>query len=79
MNLISYVSGLLWCFKDRRLIKNIEQMIQKKFWKKNNSFIYSCRLDLDGLPNPDELAIEIIENIEAALNNFRMITIVVCK
>ncbi len=29
MNLISYVNGLLWCFKDKRIIKNIEQLIQK--------------------------------------------------
>jgi len=29
MNLISYVNGLLWCFKDKRIIKNLEQLIHK--------------------------------------------------
>lgn len=27
--------------------------------------------DLDNLPEPDELALEIIENLEAGLNSFR--------
>jgi type I restriction enzyme M protein len=29
--------------------------------------------DLDNLPDPDELALEIVENLEAALENFRSI------
>jgi len=34
MNLIAYMSGLLFFFKDRRVINNIEQMIQKIIEKK---------------------------------------------
>ncbi len=34
MNLIGYISGLLSFFKDRRVIQNIEQMIQKMIEKK---------------------------------------------
>lgn len=29
--------------------------------------------DLDNLPEPDELALEIIDNLEAGLNSFREI------
>jgi type I restriction enzyme M protein len=36
------------------------------FWLKNKSLT-----DLDNLPEPDELAEEIIENLEAGLNSFR--------
>ena len=36
------------------------------FWLKDKSFT-----DLDNLPEPDELAEEIIENLEAGLNSFR--------
>ena len=36
------------------------------FWLKNKSLT-----DLDNLPEPDELAEEIIENLEASLNSFR--------
>jgi type I restriction enzyme M protein len=36
------------------------------FWLKNKSLT-----DLDNLPDPDELAEEIIENLEAGLNSFR--------
>ncbi|MBL1146181.1 MAG: SAM-dependent DNA methyltransferase [Proteobacteria bacterium] len=38
------------------------------FWLKNKSLT-----DLDNLPEPDELAQEIIENLEAGLNSFREI------
>lgn len=38
------------------------------FWLKDKSLT-----DLDNLPEPDELAEEIIENLEAGLNNFREI------
>ena len=38
------------------------------FWLKDNSLA-----DLDNLPDPDVLALDIIENIEAALGNFRSI------
>jgi type I restriction enzyme M protein len=31
--------------------------------------------NLDNLPEPDELALDIIENIEAGLNNFREIAL----
>jgi type I restriction enzyme M protein len=31
--------------------------------------------DLDNLPEPDELALEIIENLEAGLNSFREIAV----
>lgn len=37
-------------------------------WVKDKSLA-----DLDNLPDPDALAVEIIENIEAAVSNFRMI------
>jgi type I restriction enzyme M protein len=36
------------------------------FWLKDKSLT-----DLDDLPEPDELAEEIIENLEAGLNSFR--------
>ena len=39
------------------------------FWLKDKSLA-----DLDNLPEPDELAGEIIENLEAGLNSFRAIT-----
>ncbi len=40
------------------------------FWLKNESFT-----DLDNLPEPDELAEEIIENLEAGLNSFREVLV----
>jgi type I restriction enzyme M protein len=39
------------------------------FWLKDKSLA-----DLDNLPEPDELALEIIENLEAGLNSFREIS-----
>ncbi len=39
------------------------------FWLKDKSLA-----DLDNLPDPDELALDIIENIEAGLNSFREIS-----
>ncbi len=36
------------------------------FWLKDKSLA-----DLDNLPEPDELALEIIDNLEAGLNSFR--------
>jgi len=39
------------------------------FWLKDQSLA-----DLDNLPDPEDLALEIIENIEAGLNSFREIT-----
>ena len=38
------------------------------FWLKDNSLI-----DLENLPDPDVLAVEIIENLEAGLNSFKEI------
>ena len=38
------------------------------FWLKDKSLT-----DLDNLPEPDELAEEIIENLEAGLNSFRAV------
>lgn len=38
------------------------------FWLKDKSLA-----NLDNLPEPDELALEIIENLEAGLNGFREI------
>lgn len=38
------------------------------FWLKDKSLA-----DLDNLPEPDDLAAEIVENVEAGLNSFRMI------
>lgn len=38
------------------------------FWLKDDSLS-----DLDNLPNPDELALTIVENLEAALNSFRTV------
>ena len=38
------------------------------FWLKDKSLA-----DLDNLPEPDDLAAEIIENVEAGLNSFRSI------
>ena len=40
------------------------------FWLKDDSLT-----DLDNLPDPDILADEIIENIEAALGNFRNVIV----
>ena len=40
------------------------------FWLKDKSLA-----DLDNLPEPDELALEIIENLEAGLNSFREIAV----
>ena len=40
------------------------------FWLKDKSLT-----DLDNLPEPDELAEEIIENLEAGLNSFREVLI----
>lgn len=40
------------------------------FWLKDKSLT-----DLDNLPEPDELAEEIIENLEAGLNSFRAVLI----
>lgn len=40
------------------------------FWLKDKSLA-----DLDNLPDPDELALDIIENIEAGLNSFREIAV----
>lgn len=40
------------------------------FWLKDKSLA-----NLDNLPEPDELALDIIENIEAGLNNFREIAL----
>lgn len=40
------------------------------FWLKDDSFI-----DLENLPEPDDLALEIVENIEAALESFKEIAI----
>jgi type I restriction enzyme M protein len=39
------------------------------FWLKDKSLA-----DLDNLPEPDELALDIIENLEAGLNSFKEIT-----
>ena len=36
------------------------------FWLKDKSLT-----DLDNLPEPDDIAAEIIENLEAGLNSFR--------
>jgi type I restriction enzyme M protein len=38
------------------------------FWLKDKSLT-----DLDNLPEPDELAEDIIENLEAGLTNFRQV------
>lgn len=38
------------------------------FWLKDDSLS-----DLDNLPNPDELATAIVENLEAALSSFRTV------
>ena len=38
------------------------------FWLKDRSLA-----DLDNLPDPKDLAEEIVENIEAGLNNFRAV------
>ena len=38
------------------------------FWLKDKSLT-----DLDNLPEPDDLAEEIIENLEAGLSNFRRV------
>lgn len=53
-----------------------EQVINREktsldiFWLKDKSLA-----NLDNLPEPDELALDIIENIEAGLNNFREIAL----
>ncbi|WP_017431208.1 hypothetical protein [Vreelandella jeotgali] len=38
------------------------------FWLKDKSLT-----DLDNLPEPDELASDIVENLEAGLNSFRQV------
>ena len=38
------------------------------FWLRDKSLT-----DLDNLPEPDELATEIIENLEASLDSFRQV------
>ena len=38
------------------------------FWLRDKSLV-----DLDNLPEPDDLAAEIIENLESGLNSFREI------
>ena len=35
--------------------------------------MYSLLTDLDNLPNPEDLAIDIIDNIEAGLASFRTV------
>ena len=40
------------------------------FWLKDKSLA-----DLDNLPDPEDLAEEIIENIEAGLNSFREVAV----
>ena len=44
------------------------------FWLKDDNLV-----DLDNLPDPDELALEIIENLEASLESFREIVEVLGK
>ncbi len=44
------------------------------FWLKDKSLT-----DLDNLPEPDELAEEIIENLEAGLNSFREVLVALEK
>jgi type I restriction enzyme M protein len=41
--------------------------------EKQNSEQDKSLADLDNLPGPDELALEIIDNLEAGLNSFREI------
>ena len=62
---------------DYNPINRYEQIIARDktsldiFWLKDKSLA-----DLDNLPEPDELAGEIIENLEAGLNSFREIAAV---
>ncbi|MFZ1712835.1 MAG: hypothetical protein WAT53_07240, partial [Nitrosomonas sp.] len=44
------------------------------FWLKDKSLA-----DLDNLPEPDELALEIIDNLEAGLNSFRDVAAALSK
>jgi type I restriction enzyme M protein len=44
------------------------------FWLKDKSLT-----DLDNLPEPDELAEDIIENLEAGLTNFRQVLAALSK
>ena len=44
------------------------------FWLKDKSLT-----DLDNLPEPDELAEEIIENLEAGLTSFRQVLAALSK
>ena len=44
------------------------------FWLKDKSLA-----DLDNLPEPDELALKIIDNLEAGLNSFRDVAAALSK
>jgi type I restriction enzyme M protein len=44
------------------------------FWLKDKSLA-----DLDNLPEPDELAVEIIDNLEAGLESFRVVATALCS
>ena len=46
----------------------------ENFWHRNIFWLRDKSLtDLDNLPDPDVLALEIIENMESGLNSFREI------
>ena len=69
------ISGRLWNQADSRWRKYSYEEIMARdktsldiFWLKDQSLA-----DLDNLPEPDELAEEIVENLEAGLNSFQKI------
>ena len=49
-----------------RVQRDLREHFLDVFWLKDKSLT-----DLDNLPEPDDLAKEIIENLEAGLNSFR--------
>ena len=69
------ISVRLWNQADSRWRKYSYEEIMARdktsldiFWLKDQSLA-----DLDNLPEPDELAEEIVENLEAGLNSFQKI------
>ena len=67
-NLCRYQSQGRWCkFTSDEIIARDKTSLDIT-WLKDKSLA-----DLDNLPDPDELALEIVENLEAGLDSFKAI------
>ena len=83
--IVTYVTNVnfsLWC----RLVDNItadiyfNNSLRHELWHLINSrFKDKLLADLDNLPDPDVLANDIIENMEAGLESFRAIMAALSK